>query len=89
MWVGALLSEVERAEMVDFLRGNMDVFAWPHKDMIGIVPEHAVHSLNIDPVFPPIHQKQRRFALERGKAINDEVDRLLKIGVIEECFYPV
>ena len=29
------------------------------------------------------------FDLERNKVINDEVDRLLEIRVIEECFYPV
>ena len=27
MWVGAILSEAKRAELVAFLRGNMDVFA--------------------------------------------------------------
>ena len=31
VWVGALLSEAERAELVAFLRGNMDIFAWYHK----------------------------------------------------------
>ena len=67
----------------------MDVFAWSHKDIPGITPEHAVHSLNIDHAFPPVRQKQRRFAAERDKAINDEVDRLLEIRAIEECFYPV
>ena len=36
-----------------------------------------------------MRQKQRRFAPERNKAINDEVDRLLKIEAIEECFYPI
>ena len=89
MWVDVLLSEAERAKMVAFLRGNMDVFAWSHKDMPGIAPEHTVHSLNIDPAFPPVRWKQRRFALERDKTINDEVDRLLEIGAIEECFYLV
>ena len=72
-----------------FLRGNIDVFAWSHKDMSGIALEHAVHSLKIDPAFPPAHQKQRRFALKRNKAINDEVDILLEIGTIEECLYLV
>ena len=52
VWVGALLSEVEHAELVTFLKGNMDVFAWSHKDMLGIAPEHAVHILKIDPTFP-------------------------------------
>ena len=77
VWVGALLSEAERAELVSFLRGNMDGFAWSHKDMLEIAPEHVVHSMNIDPTFPPIHQKQRKFAPERDKTINDEADRLL------------
>ena len=27
LWVGALLSETEHAELVAFLRGNMDAFA--------------------------------------------------------------
>ena len=66
-----------------FLRGNIDVFAWSHKDMPGIAPEHVVHSLNIDPAFLPVHQKQSRFAPERDKGINDEVDRLLEIEAIE------
>ena len=57
MWVGALLFEVERAKLVTFLKGNMDVFAWLHKDMPGITPEHVVHCLKIDPVFPPVRQK--------------------------------
>ena len=64
MRAGALLSKAERVELVTFLRGNMDVFAWSHKDMPGIAPEHVVHYLNIDPTFPPIRQKQRRFAPE-------------------------
>ena len=52
VWVGALLSEAERAELVAFLKGNMDVFACSHKDMPGITPEHVVHCLKIDPAFP-------------------------------------
>ena len=69
VWVGALLSEAENAELVAFLRGSMDVFAWSHKDMPEIAPEHAVHRLNIDPAFPPIRQKQRRFAQSKIKQL--------------------
>ena len=47
MWVGALLSKAERTELVTFLKGNMDVFYWSHKDMPGIAPEHAVHRLKL------------------------------------------
>ena len=49
VWVCALLPEVERAELVSFLKGNMNVFTWSHKDMSGIALEHAMHNLNIDP----------------------------------------
>ena len=38
VWVDALLPEAEQAELVSFLKGNMDVFAWSHKDMLGIAP---------------------------------------------------
>ena len=79
MSIGALLPEAERAELVSFLKGNMDIFAWSHKDMFRIAPEHAMHSLNIDPAFSPVCQKQRKFALKRDKAMNDEVDRPLEI----------
>ena len=89
VWVGALLSEVDRPELVSFLKGNMDVFAWSHKDMLGIALEYAMHILNVDLAFPPICQKQRKFALERDKEISDEVDRLLEIRTMEECFYQV
>ena len=54
VWVRALLFEAERAELVAFLKGNMDVFAWSHKDMPGIALEHAVHYLKIDPTFLPV-----------------------------------
>ena len=64
VWVGALLYEAECGELIAFLRGNMDVFSWSHKARFGIAPEHVVHSLNIDPTFSPIRQKQRRFALK-------------------------
>ena len=69
MWVGALLSKAERAELVAFLRANMDVFAWSHKDIPGIALEHAVHNLKIDPTFPPVHQKQRIFSQNEAKPL--------------------
>ncbi|KAJ9561324.1 hypothetical protein OSB04_006484 [Centaurea solstitialis] len=44
--------------------------------------------LNVDPSFKPIKQKHRKFAPERNKVINDEVDNLLKTGKIREVKYP-
>ena len=48
----------------------------------------ASHDLNVDPTFKPIKQKQRKLGPERAKAVNDEVDKLLKIGSILDVQYP-
>ncbi|RRC79860.1 reverse transcriptase-like protein, partial [Escherichia coli] len=56
--------------------------------MVGIDPNVISHKLNVDPTFKPIKQKRRKFAPERNKVINDEVDNLLKTGKIREVKYP-
>ncbi|KAI3719999.1 hypothetical protein L6452_20906 [Arctium lappa] len=67
---------------------HYDCFAWTHEDMVGIDPSIISHKLNIDPSFKPVQQKRRKFAPERNKVINDEVDNLLKTGKIREVKYP-
>ena len=44
--------------------------------------------LNIDPCFRPIHQKRREFAPERNQIIQEEVEELLKTGMIKEVKFP-
>ncbi|KAJ9542393.1 hypothetical protein OSB04_028899 [Centaurea solstitialis] len=67
---------------------HSDCFAWSHEDMVGIDPDIISHKLNVDPSFKPVKQKRRKFAPERNKVINDEVDNLLKTGKIREVKYP-
>lgn len=55
--------------------------------MPGIDINIALHDLNVDPTFMPVKQKQRKLGPERAKAVNDEVDKLLKIGPIHEFQY--
>ncbi|KAG7541661.1 Retrotransposon gag domain [Arabidopsis thaliana x Arabidopsis arenosa] len=57
-------------------------------DMPGIDPSIICHKLNVDPSFKPVKQKRRKLGVERAKAVNDEVDKLLKIGSIREVQYP-
>ena len=71
--VGSTLSEDERKEMVDFLRKNVDVFAWQPSDMPGIDAEVRCHRLHSDKSFKPIKQKSRRAAPDKAKAIEEEV----------------
>ncbi|KAJ9546557.1 LOW QUALITY PROTEIN: hypothetical protein OSB04_019100 [Centaurea solstitialis] len=51
--------------------------------MVGIDPSIISHKLNVDPTFKSIKQKRRKFAPERNKVINDEVDNLLKTNDIQ------
>ncbi|XP_074299630.1 uncharacterized protein LOC141630772 [Silene latifolia] len=59
-----------------------------HSDMIGIDPSVITHWLNVDPSFPPVQQKRRKFAPGRNEVINQEVDNLLTAGKIREVNYP-
>jgi hypothetical protein len=72
---------------VDFLCRNMEVFAWSHKDMLGISSEEIVHILNVDPAMKHVKQKRKKFASERVEAIAMKVNKLLKAQFIQEVYY--
>ena len=73
--------------LIEFLRGNIDVFAWTHEDMLGIDPLVICHKLNVDTSTRPIKQKGRVFSSDRNQAISDEVGKLLMAGFIREVYY--
>ena len=64
------------------------MFAWTHIDMVGIHPKVTCHLLNIDPQAKLVRQKRRALDADHYKALQDEADRLLKIGFIRESYYP-
>ena len=64
------------------------MFAWSYKDMPGIDPEVIVHQLNVDPSHKPVRQKKRSFNPERYKVIEEEVEKLLKVGFIRKAYCP-
>ena len=74
--------------MITFLKVHHDCFAWSHADMTGVDPEVITHKLEVDPDYPPVRQKRRKFAPERNKVINEEVQKLLDIASVREVHYP-
>ena len=46
------------------------------------------HSFNVDLMKKPVQQKRQVFALERNKAIMENVEKLLATGFIQEVYYP-
>ncbi|GKV32843.1 hypothetical protein SLEP1_g41411 [Rubroshorea leprosula] len=51
--IGTKLTKEERAELLEFLRVNQDVFAWTIDEMPGIPAELTVHKLSTDPTKRP------------------------------------
>ena len=86
--IGAQLDPRLRADLITFLRERHDCFAWSHQDMTGIDPDMMIHQLRVDPDYPPVRQKRRKFAPERNLIINEEVQKLLDNGAIKEVQYP-
>ena len=55
--VGTRLSTVLKSRIVEFLKQNLDVFAWTNEDMLGIDNKVIEHKLNVNPTKKPVQQK--------------------------------
>ena len=86
--IRTMLSSEMRTRLIEFLKENLDVFAWSHEDMPGISPKIIQHKLNVDPERNPFQQRRRAFAPKRDQAITEEVTKLLTVGFICEVYYP-
>ena len=55
--IGTTLSPEMRTRLIQFLKENLDVFAWSHEDMPGISPKVIQHKLNVNPERKPVQQR--------------------------------
>ena len=74
--------------MIEFLKINIDVFAWDACDALGIDPAFICHHLNVNPSIAPKNQPPWRPSREHAEAIRDEVMKLKHARAIKEVFYP-
>ena len=74
--------------MVDFLKRNIDVFAWDACDAPGIDLTFICHHLNVNSSITPKKQPSRLPSRGHADAIRDEVVKLKCAGAIKEGFYP-
>nr|GEZ06285.1 reverse transcriptase domain-containing protein [Tanacetum cinerariifolium] len=80
------LSDKGRTELCALLKKNLDIFAWQPSDMTGVPRSIAEHRLNIREGCPPVRQKKRGQALDRTKAIQVDVQKLVEVEPL--CGYP-
>ena len=52
--VGMTLSPEMKEKLVQFLKNNLDIFAWSHEDMPSISTKIIQHKLNVDPKKKPV-----------------------------------
>ena len=86
--IGSQLPQQEREELIEFLKRNIDVFAWNTYKAPGVGPEFIYHHLNVNPLIAPKKQLHWRPSKEHAEAVREEVAKLKQAGTIKEVFYP-
>lgn len=86
--IGSRLEAGRRQELITFLAEHKDWFAWTHEDMTEIDPSIITYHLRVDPAHPPVKQKRRKFAPDKNRVIDEEVQKLINIGSVVEVKYP-
>ncbi|XP_070034215.1 uncharacterized protein [Nicotiana tomentosiformis] len=72
-----------KEEIIKALFEYKDVFAWSYDDMPGLSTDLVVHKLPIDPAFPPVKQKLRKFKTDMSVKIKEEITKQLGAKVIQ------
>ena len=86
--VGTQMPLLEKEQLVEFLRKNVDVFAWVAYEAPGVDPNFICHHLNVNPSITPRRQPPWRPFKEYAEAIKNEVIKLKQAGAIKKVFYP-
>ena len=85
--VGSLLPEKDKVQLVEFLKDNLDIFAWNAYEAPRVDPEFICHHLNVNPSVIPKKQIPCQSLKEHAEAVKDEVRKLKQVGAIKEVFY--
>ena len=85
--VGAQLPPQEKEELIEFLKRNIDVFAWNVYEAPGVDPSFICHHLNVNPSVTPKKQPPRCSSKDHSDAVKDKVMNLKQAGAIKEVFY--
>ncbi|XP_023878497.1 uncharacterized protein LOC111990951 [Quercus suber] len=76
----------ENEELTEFLKRNLDVFAWNAYEALGVDPEFICHHLKVNSLITLKKQPPQRLSKEHANAIREEVTKLKQTGTIKEIF---
>ena len=86
--IGSELPHQEKEELIEFLKRNIDVFAWNAYEAPGVDLDFICHHLRVNPLIAPRKQPPRRPSKEHAEVVREEVTKLKQVGAIKEVFYP-
>jgi len=86
--VGTWLPPQEKKELIEFLRRNLDAFAWSAYEAPRLYPSFIYHHLNVNPFVNSKKQPPRRSSKDHSDAVKNDVMKLKQTGAIKEVFYP-
>jgi len=86
--VGVQLPPREKEKLIDFLRKNINVFAWSAYEAPRVDLDSICHHINVNLFVVPKRQPHRCSSKEHSDAVKDEVLKLKRTGAIKEVFYP-
>ena len=84
--IGAQIPLLEKEQLVDLLRRNVDVFAWDAYETPGLDLKFICHHLNVNPSITLKRQPSRRPSKKHVEAVKCEVTKLKQAGAIKEVF---
>ena len=84
--IGSQLPQQEGEKLIEFLKQNIDVFAWNTYEAPGVDPEFICHHLKVNPLITPRKQPPRRPSKEHVEAVREEVTKLKQAGAIKIVF---
>ena len=86
--IRAQMPLLEKEQLVDLLRRNVNVFAWDAYEAPRVDPNFIFHHLNVNLSITPRRQPPQRLSKKHVKAVKNEVTKLKLAGAIKEVFYP-
>ena len=86
--IGAQIPLLEKEQLVNLLRKNVDVFTWDAYEAPGLDPKFICHHLNVNPSITPKRQPPWRPSKEHVEAVKSGVTKLKQAKAIKEVFYP-
>ena len=86
--VGVKLPLQENERLLEFLRANVDVFAWSLYETPRVDSNFICHRLNVNPSVILKRQPPRRPSKKHAEDVRSEVAKLKQAGAIKEVFYP-